>query len=289
VPGDCRDAGDVRSRVSGQTVAACARDDTLDDVGRNHGATESAPENTHGVEASRIPRPRAADVDSASRRESRRDVCRRYGAEEVSGPEGGKEAGAAHPTYIMRLRRLVGVTGLGTLTWALAVRGSLTLDLGVGRRIRPLGPLRLRIAAPRELVFDVISSPYLGRTPRALRARLDVLERGEDLVLAEHFTPVYGLTATTVETVRFERPSRVHFRLVRGPVPHVHETFELHAADGETELVYSGELGTDLWAIGAIWGAAVARTWQATVSASLEGIRTEAERRARARTRPPSA
>ncbi len=179
----------------------------------------------------------------------------------------------------MRIRTVLGLAGLATAAWALTVRGALALDLGLGRRFRPLGPIVVRIAAPRETVFDVVASPYLDRTPRALRSKLDVLERGEDLVLAAHFTPAYGLIATTVETVRFERPERVHFRLVRGPVPHVLETFELHDVEGGTELVYAGELGTDLWWLGALWGAAVARSWEAAVASSLEGIRTEAERR----------
>jgi len=182
---------------------------------------------------------------------------------------------------MMRTRTFVGVTGFGILVWALVVRGSLAPDLGVGRRYRPLGPLRFRIAAPREVVFGVISNPYLGRTPRALKGKLQVLERVGDLVLAEHYTRAYGLTATTVETVRFERPERVHFRLVRGPVPHVVEQFVLHEADGETELEYTGELGTDLWGLGSLWGAAVARTWEATVESSLTGIKAEAERRAK--------
>jgi hypothetical protein len=182
---------------------------------------------------------------------------------------------------MMRTRSLVGVAGLGILLWALVVRGSLALDLGVGRRLRPLGPLRFAIAAPREIVFDVISAPYLGRTPRALRAKLEVLERGDDFVLAAHYTQAYGLTATTVETVRFERPERVHFRLVRGPVPHVVERFELHETTDGTELEYTGELGTDLWALGALWGMAVARTWEATVESSLEAVTLEAERRAK--------
>lgn len=183
----------------------------------------------------------------------------------------------------MRIRTIVGAVSVGTLAWALSVRGSLTVDLGVGRRYRRLGPQALRIAAPRDVVFDVVAAPYLGRTTRALRSKVEVLERGEDFVLAAHHTPAYGLTATTVETVRFERPERVHFRLVRGPVPHVVETFELHETGNETELVYSGELGTDLWLAGRIWGAAVARTWERTVATSLEGIRTEAERRAKPR------
>jgi hypothetical protein len=180
----------------------------------------------------------------------------------------------------MRIRTLAGVVSVGTVAWGLVVRGSVTVDLGVGRRYRRLGPMTYRIAAPREIVFDVVSSPYVGRTSRAMREKVEVLERGEDVVLAAHHTPAYGLTATTVETVRFERPERVHFRLVRGPVPHVVETFELREVGGGTELEYVGELGTDLWAAGQLWGAAVARTWAATVAASLEDVRREAERRA---------
>jgi hypothetical protein len=38
------------------------------------------------------------------------------------------------------------------------------------------------------------------------------------MVLAAHFTPITFGVATTVETVRFERPERVDFRVVRGPV-----------------------------------------------------------------------
>jgi hypothetical protein len=72
----------------------------------------------------------------------------------------------------------------------------------------------------------------------------------------------------------------VHFRLVRGPVPHVAETFVLRDLGDETELEYTGELGADLWAVGRLWGAAVARTWEATVAESLEAVRAEAERRA---------
>ncbi|MGH2973691.1 MAG: SRPBCC family protein [Solirubrobacterales bacterium] len=180
----------------------------------------------------------------------------------------------------------VGVAGLVLGgAYALVARGSLTLDVGIGRRVRPLGPLEARIAAPRETVFDVVAAPYLGRTPRALASKLRVLERGEDLVLAEHFTPVGRLTAVTLETVSFERPSRIGFRLVRGPVPHVTEEFALEEVDGSaaTRLVYRGELGTDLWGVGGLWGAVVARRWEQVVSASVESIRIEAERRSAGR------
>jgi Polyketide cyclase / dehydrase and lipid transport len=183
----------------------------------------------------------------------------------------------------MRARAVAGTTGFALLLWALTVRGSLTLDLGIGRRIRQLGLLTLEIEAPRDVVFDVVAGPYLGRTPRAFRDKLEVLERGADVVLAVHHTPVYGLRATTTEVVRFERPERVHFRLVRGPVPHVVERFELREAPGGTVLEYVGELGTDLWALGDLWGAAVARRWRVAVRDSLERVKAEAERRAKPR------
>jgi hypothetical protein len=180
----------------------------------------------------------------------------------------------------MRVGSCIGGAAVG---YVLVVRGALTLDLGLGRRLRPLGPLRVDIVAPRETVFDVIAAPYLGRTPRAMGAELDVLERGSDMVLATHFTPVSaGLTAATMETVRFERPERIAFRLVRGPVPHVLEAFELRETEGGTELEYRGELGTDLWRVGSWWGELVARPWERTVAESLSGIRAEAERRATA-------
>jgi hypothetical protein len=112
--------------------------------------------------------------------------------------------------------------------------------------------------------------------------KVQVLERGDDMALAAHFTPVGGgMTTTTVETVRFERPERVTFRLVRGPVPHVRETFELRPVDdGGTELDYEGELGTDLWRLGELWGTLVARSWERTVEKSLTDVKAEAERRA---------
>jgi len=180
-------------------------------------------------------------------------------------------------------RRVAPLVGLGASVaagYVLVVQGALTLDLGVGRRVRPLGPLRLHIAATRETVFDVIAGPYLGRTPRAMATKLQVLERSTDMILAAHFTEVLGgLKAKTVETVRFERPERISFRLVRGPVPHVIEVFELRAVDGGTDFEYRGELGTDLWQAGQWWGARVANAWERAVARSVEDIRTEAERR----------
>ena len=175
---------------------------------------------------------------------------------------------------------LAALGGISAGLYALLVRGSLTVDVGIGRRMRPLGPLVWHIAAPRDIVFEVISAPYLRRMPRALQSKLRVLERSENMVLAEHFTPVGPMVTTTLETVRFEPPERVHFRLVRGPVPYVVEQFVLRETSGGTELEYSGDLGTDFWALGRGWGALVGRRWETTVHKSLTAIKAESERQA---------
>ncbi len=165
-------------------------------------------------------------------------------------------------------------------SYRLMTSGGLTVDSGAGRRVQNLGPLVETVRAPQELVFEVIASPYLGRTPRALANKLQVWERGSDMVLAAHFTHVKCGITTTLETVRFERPHRIDFRLVRGPVPHLTESFLLSPSDSGTELRWQGELGTDLWAIGEWWGGRVARAWSHAVKKSLREIATEAERRA---------
>jgi hypothetical protein len=170
------------------------------------------------------------------------------------------------------------VIGLGAV---LAVRGDLTLDVGWGRTRRPLGPFGVDVAARKETVFAVIADPYLDRTPHAMADKLQVIEKGSDMVLAAHHTRVgKKLIATTVETVRFIRPDLVAFRLARGPVPEVTETFQLSATATGTRLDYAGEMGTDLWALGRWAGRYAAAKWEATVRGSLEDIKREAERRA---------
>jgi hypothetical protein len=188
-------------------------------------------------------------------------------------------------SYTRCVRRLILALVMafgGRRAYRLLTSGAVTIDVGVGRRVRSLGPVSWQIAAARELVFDVIASPYVGRTPRALEEKLQVWERGSDMVLAAHFTPVRCGVVTTVETVRFARPARIDFRVVRAPVPHVLESFVLDVAEGGTRLTWEGELGTDFWALGTWWGNRVARSWEKAVRSSLEAVSAESERRARA-------
>jgi len=160
------------------------------------------------------------------------------------------------------------------------VTGKLTLDLDVGRRTRPLGPIVVEIAAPPDIVWAAATAPYAVRRPRALAERVEILQRTEQMVLAAHRTPVgMGLTAVTTETVAFDPPHQISFRLLRGPIPHVIETFDLAPVAAGTRLSYTGELGTDLGPLGARWGDLVARSWIAAVETSMATIKTESERR----------
>ncbi|MGQ0678674.1 MAG: SRPBCC family protein [Actinomycetota bacterium] len=163
-------------------------------------------------------------------------------------------------------------------------RGRIHVDLGWGRSLQPLGPMTVRIQAPRDLVFDAVAGPYLGRTPAALKKKLTVIAREGNLAVASHRTKLPLMDALTVEIVQFERPARVSFSLLRGPVPHVEEEFLLEQPEPEiTLLTYRGELGTDLWMIGQVYGKKLVRpVWEAAVASSIEQIKAASEKRAAA-------
>lgn len=165
-------------------------------------------------------------------------------------------------------------------------RGRIHVDLGWGRSLHPLGPFTVKIDAPRDLVFEQISSPYLGRTPAALRGKLKVLEKGPNRVVAEHRTKLPVMDAITVEEVRFDPPGRISFRLLKGPVPHVSEEFLLEETDSGMALTYRGDLGADFWILGRIYGGSIVRpSWESAVAHSMEEIKKGAEKRAAARRR----
>ena len=84
--------------------------------------------------------------------------------------------------------------------------------------------------------------PYASASPpRAVREKVSVVERAEGMVVAAHRTKAGLVTAVTVEAETLERPLRIGFRLLRGPVPHVVEEFVLGEQSGTTTLAYRGQ------------------------------------------------
>lgn len=186
---------------------------------------------------------------------------------------------------------LASAWGLATLGGAagfsfLVSRGRIHLDLGWGRSEHDLGPIEISVDAPRDLVYQTISRPYLGRTPEGMKDTLQVLERSETLAVARHVTALPLLDAVTVEAVSFEPPERISFRLLQGPVPSVQEEFVLTQHEDTTSLVYRGRLEADLWALGRWYGGSVVRpVWERTVMHSLDKVKVAAEGREAARRR----
>jgi hypothetical protein len=177
----------------------------------------------------------------------------------------------------------VGVLGALIVTMATAsflalATGRMHLDLGLGRSFHELGPITATIRAPRELVFEMIAAPYLGR---ASVEGIEVLAHSEHLAVARHHTRVHFYTAQTTEVVDLTPPTRVGFRQLCGPVAHALEEFVLEESDGATELRYSGELGIDFYILGRIAGRHWVRPqWERVVAAHLEDLKERAEARA---------
>jgi hypothetical protein len=168
---------------------------------------------------------------------------------------------------------LVGSIAGGFLLLAM---GRLHLDLGWGRSFHELGPIEIRIAAPRDRVFEMISEPYLRHAPQ--KSGIEVLARGQDLAVAAHHTKVHFYAARTVEAVSFEPPGKVGFRHLAGPVPHAVEEFALEEVDGVTELRYGGQIGIDFFFLGRIAGRHWVRPqWERAVRQDLADLKQRAE------------
>jgi hypothetical protein len=60
---------------------------------------------------------------------------------------------------------LAAAGGLAGLGYYLVVTGKLTIDTGWGRRVRPLGPFGVEVAAPEALGAQIVQ---FGRTSRAI-------------------------------------------------------------------------------------------------------------------------
>lgn len=170
---------------------------------------------------------------------------------------------------------LVGAAGL----FLLMAMGRLTLDLGWGRSVHRLGPITMQIAAPRDLVFEMINAPYAGRAPGG--SGIEVIARDDHLVVAAHHTKIHFYTARTIEVIELQPSSRVSFRHIGGPVPHAEEQFALTETEDGTKIEYSGELGIDFFILGRVAGRRWVRPqWEGTVREHLEDLKGRAEQRA---------
>ena len=168
-----------------------------------------------------------------------------------------------------------GLAFAGRGLYRLVARGQLTLDTGIGRRVAR----SILRSAPRARSCSTSSRlPILGERRERWRTSWPFGNAARTWCSPLTSRRSSAVPPPPVETVRFERPERIDFRVVRGPVPHVVESFLLYEEQAGTRLRWEGELGTDFWAAGEWWGELVARQWQRAVRRSLAAIIAEAER-----------
>ena len=141
---------------------------------------------------------------------------------------------------------------------------------------------RVIIRAPREMVFQKMSSFGKGRPTGDGGEYSRVLERTGDTIVAEFKTLAGVFTVTTIEEVVLEPPHRITFRHIKGPLHYAREEFVLRDVDGGTALKHGGEfvwfrlpfLG---WLAGLLL---IKRPFERVLEGHMEKIRTTCEARA---------
>ena len=106
-----------------------------------------------------------------------------------------------------------------------------------------LADRRLLIAAPRQMVFQMLSAIGKGSLPGSQGESSRVLEREGDTIIAEFLTASGKRTYRTVEKVQLYPPERITYRHIEGPLTFAEKEFSLHERGSGTELQYSGEMG----------------------------------------------
>ena len=147
-----------------------------------------------------------------------------------------------------------------------------------------LRPHTVRIQAPRELVFQMMSHFGRGRLPGDNNESSKVLERDGNRLIVEFQTKTpTGATYTTIEEVRLYPPERITFEHLSGPLRCVREAFTFGAVDArQTDLTHSGEF---VWSrvplLGWLGGMFYVRPiFERTLMNHMEQVKQAAEARA---------
>ena len=105
-----------------------------------------------------------------------------------------------------------------------------------------LRPHTVRINAPRELVFQMMSHFGRGRLPGDSNESSKVLERDGNRLIVEFRTKALFATYTTVEEVNLHPPERITFEHLSGPLYYAWEEFAFEPdGDAAMTLTHTGE------------------------------------------------
>ena len=110
----------------------------------------------------------------------------------------------------------------------------------------------MRIGAPRELVFQMMSHFGRGRLPGDNNESSRVLERDGNRLIVEFQTKALFATYATVEEVNLFPPERITFEHQSGPLHCAREEFKFEdVGNRQTDLTHSGEF---IWSTFPLFG-----------------------------------
>ncbi len=100
---------------------------------------------------------------------------------------------------------------------------------------------RIFINAPRELVYQTLSAFGRGKVKFDNNESSRVICRDGDTIIAEFVTKAGPFRYKSIEKVTLEKPERIAFEHLSGPLAYVQEEFVFNDLDGNTELIHNGE------------------------------------------------
>ncbi len=101
---------------------------------------------------------------------------------------------------------------------------------------------RVHINAPRELIFQMMSSFGRGRLKGDNSEASEVLSRDGESLVVKFRIKAGPISYDTVEEITLEKPSRITFKHLSGPLNYATEEFLFEEVDEfETDLVHDGE------------------------------------------------
>ena len=109
-------------------------------------------------------------------------------------------------------------------------------------------PLALRsqsvdIDAPRELVFQMLSSYRMGRIAGEDTESSKLISEDGNVKIVEFTTKAGPFTYTTLEEVELFPPEKIAFKHLEGPLHFSEESFTFHETDdGGTLMTHSGSI-----------------------------------------------
>ena len=104
-----------------------------------------------------------------------------------------------------------------------------------------LRPQSVEIDAPRELVFQMLSSFRRGRIAGDNAESTRLISEDGDVKTVEFITKAGPFSYRTLEEVTLHKPQKIEFRHLEGPLDFSEETFTLdETSEGATLLTHSG-------------------------------------------------